>query len=160
MKLALNLEFYEMTDDPRTVSKALGTARKVANVFLKDEQNVVNPTFVVAGAPAVERYVYCPELKRYYFIDGVTIEIGNKVSYACSIDVLMTYKDQIMNTDVIVYNQGETGLANRLIADGRIPLQVNTESRTFNFKNGELGTTINDYNFVLNCFGGRKGTTA
>ena len=160
--MPLTLNFYNLVDDPRVVNKTLGTARRVTNVFLKDEQNVVNPTFILTrpSTGGDERYIYCPELNRYYFVDNVTIESGNKVTYGCTEDVLMTYREQIMNTDVVVFHQGDAALANRLISDERIPLQVNTESRTFNFKNGELGNhTVDTYSIVLNCFGGMKGAS-
>lgn len=158
----MTLQFYQVSDDPRVVRKNLGAVTQVASVFLKDARDVTSPVFILQGdfKQGKGNYCYCPELQRYYFINDITIDVGNKAAFSCSEDVLMTYADAIMNTDVVTFIQGADALADNLIADERIPMQVNTTSRTHNFKNSQLkSVNTGNWCFVLNCYGGGTKTT-
>lgn len=154
----MTLQFYNVSDDPRVLRKTLGTFVNVPNVYMKDNQNIINPVFILQGDfKSKGNYCYCVELNRYYFVSNMTVDSGGKTMFTCIEDVLMTYADEISRTDVIVFNQGNDALADRLIADGRIPMQVNTTSRTHNFVNSEIeNVNVGNYSYVLNCYAGQK----
>lgn len=156
----MTLTFYNVSDDPRTVNKSLGSAvATVNNVYAKEPLDYLSPTFILTGVtPDAGNYLYCAELNRYYFIKNYVRVFGDKTEVICEIDVRKTYSAALMNTDVIVFNQGKESLADALISDGRLPMQVNTESRTFSFTRGEIGAVnVNNYSFVLNVFSGAGG---
>lgn len=160
----MNLTFYNVSDDPRVVSKKLGTAvASVNNAIAKTPMNVESPAFVLTGFNSSNlfntvNYVYCKELSRYYFISDIIQDLADKCEFHCTEDVLMTYKDAILDADVIVFNQSRFDLADSLIPDSRLPMQANTESRTFAFEKGEIaGVGLQNWSFVLNCFGGQTG---
>ena len=155
----MTLRFYNISDDPRTVRKNIGSIVKTeSQVYAKEPLDFLAPVFILTGLQTANQnlnYLFCVELNRYYFIKDFINVMGGKTEVHCEIDVLMTYADAIGNTDVIVYNQGSAAFADNLIKDGRLPLQVNTESRTFGFVGSEL-TPVGwgDHCYVLNVYGG------
>jgi hypothetical protein len=46
-------------------------------------------------------YVYVAEWQRYYYINNKTMIDGNRIQIDCHIDVLMSYKNEILNSDCI-----------------------------------------------------------
>jgi hypothetical protein len=157
----MTLTFYNVSDDPRTVKKTLGTAvATISNVFAKEPLDFMSPTFILSGVNSNSgfnnrNYLFCQELNRYYFIKDYINVPGDLTEVICTEDVLMTYADKIMNSDCVVFNQSRFDKGNSLIPDSRLPMQANTESRTFAFQPGELSAvSVSDYSFVLNVFGG------
>lgn len=161
----MTLDFYNVSSDPRTINKKLGevVARR-ENAYAKEPLDFLTPVFILTGVNAnsgfnKHNYLYCKELGRYYFIKNYINVYGDKTEVVCEEDALMTYSESIQKTDVIVFNQGSQALADGLIADGRLPMQVNTESRTFAFTSGEFQrVNAGNYSFVLNVFGGGEYT--
>lgn len=160
----MTLTFYNVSDDPRVVSKKLGTAvLTIDNAIAKTPMSIESPVFIITGLNTSSRfnkvnYIYCEDLARYYFIGDIIEELADKCEVHCQEDVLMTYKDAILGADVIVFNQSRFDLADSLIPDSRLPMQANTESRTFAFEKGEIvGVGLQNWSFVLNCFGGQTG---
>lgn len=156
----MTLQFYNISDDPRVVQKTIGNAvMTISNAYMKENTDLITPTFIFTGninANTFGNYLHVNEFGRYYYIRNQETLPGGKTGIACEIDPLMTWAAQIMNTDVVVFNQSRYDMADALIADPRLPMQVNTESRTFNFVGGELdpNLTTSDRTIVFSCFEG------
>lgn len=73
-----------------------GTTKQVT---LKGECNVMNPSFFIAD---VTGYTYLKAWNNYYFIDNVSYDINGAQYIDCSMDVLATYKGQILATSAFV----------------------------------------------------------
>lgn len=95
-------------------------------VSLKDETDVLNPSFLLSaniiGDLEINRhlysYVYWQELGRYYFVENITQV--SKVLYRidCSVDVLGTYRRQILaSSQFVVYAEKDV---DKDIADTRL----------------------------------------
>lgn len=158
----MNVQCYKISDDPRVVYKNLGAAvNNITNAYLKEDTDVINPTVIFTGDISKDfgNYCYIEPFQRYYFIRNKTALLGGKVALDLEVDVLMSYQTSILMTDAIIFNQGSDDLCNALIADGRLPMQVNTDTRTFMFTRGELNPAIGlqTDNIVFSCFtGGSK----
>lgn len=70
---------------------------------LKEDVSIITPTIRYEYDSFIEfNYVYIPDFKRYYFVDDVRV-LSNKIYEAdLSVDVLMTYKDNILELDGFV----------------------------------------------------------
>lgn len=70
---------------------------------LRNESSVVNPVILIEMEnPSQYNYCFIPDFNRYYFItDIVSIRTG-LWRISCSVDVLMSFKTQILNLDVII----------------------------------------------------------
>lgn len=93
----MEILLYNITDMPNVVSKTLGDAVTVDGV-LRTAFNTINPT-VAIRLDSVPTYNYCyiSDFNRYYFIQSFTLTNKNEYTFALKEDVLMTYKDYILN---------------------------------------------------------------
>lgn len=94
-------------------------------------------------------YVYIPSLKRYYFIRDIEFTKDGFIDFFLDIDILMSYKDDILNSSQII-NRAEN-LVTPMLIDTDIPLQQNLNVTNYNLDNDILYT--NYTNFVLKLGG-------
>lgn len=98
----MTLTLYKCADDQRTLNKSL-TDAKVLTVQLKRDTDLLRPSFeVVYDADILAGYNYAEANGRYYYITDITAVTGTQLRISCKTDVLMTYKDQILQCPVII----------------------------------------------------------
>ena len=98
----MKVEFYNITDNVKTVNKTL-TLNKVINIVFRQSVDEQNPVIIMSLDTLQDaNYVYIPTFKRYYFISDVDNYTANLVRLHLTTDLLMTYKDIILNTPVQV----------------------------------------------------------
>ena len=98
----MDIKFYQNLSDKRVINKTLSIEYSLIGCQLIDETSIINPVFetdLVAGL-YLYNYVYIPYFSRYYYIDDITVIDGTRMRFKCSIDVLMSYKTQILNCNV------------------------------------------------------------
>lgn len=95
------IEFYKTASENNRLEKTL-TDKYIIDGTLKSDFDIINPVIMVKDS-IIGRYNYCfiPDLNRYYFIDKIDI-VRNTLNVMLSIDVLMSYKEQIKELNVIV----------------------------------------------------------
>lgn len=102
----LLLKFYKQSATPYRVDKRgyLQHQGDIAKVVLKDNTNLMTPTFILKtnGLVYNSNYVYCDFTKRYYFINTVEALTGGRIAIHCKIDVLFTYREEIMASSAFV----------------------------------------------------------
>lgn len=142
----------QTSDDRRKINKSFsGTS---INVTPKAPCDILNPVFILSWSSSFVKanYLHCPDYERYYFIDDVIFRSGVTVEIHCSVDVLMSYKEQILNLDVYVKrNQAER---NKLIVDDRYPAEIMSTLTTKKFNASPFGVD-NGYNIVMTVIGGK-----
>ena len=96
------LRFFKQAATPNKINKQaylteLGT---VSNVILKDETNLMEPIFVLKTNPVVynANYLFCEFTSRYYYIESIDAMSGGRIAIHCKIDVLYTYRNEILNS--------------------------------------------------------------
>lgn len=95
----MNITFYSITDDYRKVQKTLGEGVSL-NVDMRTDVDVFNPVFMIKNFN--RSYNYLQWNDKYYFITGIGYVGKNVWQIETDIDVLMTYKDTILNTTCLV----------------------------------------------------------
>ena len=86
---------------------------------LKDGTSENNPTFLISAQSFSANY--CKWDNRYYFIDDIIYERNNLYNVKCVLDVLATYKANILGTTAFVaYDTTE----NKELTDGRISVET------------------------------------
>lgn len=99
-----------------------GTTKQVT---LKGECNVMNPSFFIAD---VTGYTYLKAWNNYYFIDNVSYDINGAQYIDCSMDVLATYKGQILATSAFVkYSSSDYS---SLLIDDRVGMLTDVDVST------------------------------
>lgn len=98
--------FYKNNSDNKVLNKDLNRIINDIPIILKDDTDLLNPTFILDYSQFIYscNYVYIPELYRYYYIDNI-IYSQQRVYIECHTDVLMTYRTEILNLQCIIKRQ-------------------------------------------------------
>ena len=100
------LTFYKQSATPGRVDKTnfLTPVGTVQGVRLNENTDLMNPTFVLKTNPVVynANYLYADTMGRYYYINRVTAMSGGRMSIDCKIDVLHTYRAEILGSSAWV----------------------------------------------------------
>ena len=116
----MDIILYNTKDDNRKLNKTL-TEIKLITVRLKDDTDIMHPVIELDGAnlPPTANYCYIAAFGRYYYINQQDIKIGRDLVLTLSVDVLMSWKSQILNSTVIA--ERTSNKYNKYIPD-KIPM--------------------------------------
>ncbi len=120
----MEIVLYKYRGIPQVINKTLSGGTRVSGVF-RQPFDFKSPTLKLStGYDAFRNnginYVLIDG--KYYYVLDWSIEESGAISLELHIDVLMTYKDDIMDMDVIL-SRSETGDDD--LVDGLIPLSSN-----------------------------------
>ena len=150
----ITLELYRCPSDERMVSKTLNDKFEFKHITFKNDTSIINPVFIVGAIKNnIEpmdtvgwwrkfNYCYCPNLQRYYFITDITFTRQGFVNLTCSVDPLMSFKDDILNSSQLVTRQENK--QQKYLPDQSLPIhsQVKNEIRQFGDNIGGAESTI------------------
>ena len=129
----MNITLYKTKSANNVISKKLVSEKNLGNsCILGDNTSVTSPTVIIGGITSIDtisdyNYAYIAQCHRYYYINDIIALSGGRVKLILSVDVLMTYKTDILNSTQLVTrqkNQGKMYLANAdWTIDGRTYLR-------------------------------------
>lgn len=98
----MKVEFYHTADNANTINKTLQLINTVDIIF-RQAVNEATP-FIIMNKDKLtgSNYVHIPNFNRYYFISSVDNYTANLLRIDLVTDLLMTYKDEILNTPVLI----------------------------------------------------------
>lgn len=98
----MKVEFYHTADNANTVNKTLQPIKTVDIIF-RQAVNESTP-FIIMNRDKLKgsNYVHIPNFNRYYFISSVDNYTANLVRINLVTDLLMTYKNEILNAPVLI----------------------------------------------------------
>lgn len=138
-------------DDIRKISKSFSIQREI-ECNLKEDTSIINPVLRLSAVNMETiskcNYCYIPQFKRYYFINSIELSIGAIVEIECSVDVLNTYKNEILNSDCVIARN--ENLYNVYLDDEKFKTYNYNRVQTKTFSNGFSDTV----NMVLCVSGG------
>lgn len=104
----MNVELYKYSGVNERVNKTL-TQIMTVNCVLRNSSSIINPTFdiTISGDVTNEdlfqcNYIRVPAFNRYYYVTDIVSTIHNVVTYYTHVDVLMSFKDGILNNNALV----------------------------------------------------------
>lgn len=121
------------------------------NGYLRDKTSITNPSIIIEmnDFPTFN-YVYLPKFNRYYYVTNIISIATNLWQIDMHVDVLMSYRDEILDTECIIErNQYDY---NAFLVDKNLPCE---KARTLYMVSDTIRTKINpflnmdDYCFVL-----------
>lgn len=150
----MQLTYYNNRSDKRYVTKditqlSLQDHSNPVNVEILDSTSIIHPVFKVKDYDLymTANYCYVDSLRRYYFIDDITLENGFGLLH-CSVDVLMSYRDALLKQNVIVTRQEKH--VDYYQNDEKYRVEQYTAKRTVAFSSG---FDFNTQEFVLGIIG-------
>src|SRR5690606_725960 len=93
----MNVTFYNNLSNHNVVNKRLEEINTLSFTF-KENSNIINPSLILKNYVG-GNYVYIDELERYYYVKDIDLLGKGLFNINCEIDVLMSYKDDIINSD-------------------------------------------------------------
>lgn len=98
----MTLTFYKQAATPNRIDKTgfLTEVGTIDNVVVKDTKNLMSPTFIMQYNPTVynSNYLFCTKTSRYYYITSIDSMTGGRLAINCTIDVLHTYRNEILSS--------------------------------------------------------------
>ena len=144
---------YKNSSENNVIGKSLAQIKSV-ECNLKNDVSVINPTLVLYYTANIfdSNYCFIPKFNRYYFIDEIVPITADRCIVKCRVDVLESFKDNILNLDCIVDKQEKEIASNKYINDGSFVTTSKQFNRMIEFPNGfnEKGS------YILICAGGTK----
>lgn len=133
----MKITFYKTASETNRLDKAL-TLPVTFNGTLKDETDLLNPeiTFEANSDLTGYNYAYIEEFKRYYFVNGFTSVRNNLWRVSLHVDVLMTYRGGIRETNIIIDKQEGRDFTSELFNDGSYRAREDNFVEVHNFTNG------------------------
>ena len=139
----MQVEFYKTTDNARTVNKTL-QLNKTINIIFREAVDEQAP-FIIMNKSNVtgSNYAHIPAFNRYYFISKIENYTASLVRIYLTTDLLMTYKDIILNSPVqITATEKPSYLSGSLPTQSTISKRVVKSDVTLENKNSMILTTI------------------
>ena len=145
----MDIILYVNTSERQAINKILDSGSTVTG-SLRGESSIINPSFLIETTnPSGYNYCYIAEFGRYYFITDITSVRTDIWRIDCAVDVLMSFKNQILNLDVIVSDNSSPDEETYYSGEQWQTL-VKTKTDVINFPSGLL----DDGEYILITSGG------
>ena len=166
----MTLYLYNISADTRCLTKVIvGTTpaiKTAADIKPTEGVDVLSPAFILGYDSSYLscNYLYCSELKRYYYITEMTIDTAQRIHVQCSVDVLQTYASSILNCMATVVRSESVGRPT-MYTDSKLPVYPTKKNVTSIVMqqvvvplNSQLSTADGD-NYLLTVIGGEPHVT-
>lgn len=148
----MQITLYKNYSDSIVVNKNIEPIKTVNAQFLQTT-DIVHPNFIIDTVLTCN-YCYVEDLNRYYYVMDAIVLDGRRTQLICEVDVLMTYKPEILQSkQQIVRQENEY---NMYLQDPAITVNSTVSRQIKNFSEPIGGFPIvelqssTSYNFVLN----------
>lgn len=110
-------KFYKTTSPKNAINKVL-TDEVEKDLFLKDDVNILRPDFNITIFDGIftYNYAYVPDFSRYYFIDDIVILTVKIVQVRLKVDVLETWKSDILTANCHITKDNNSNMYGASIA--------------------------------------------
>ena len=143
---------YSCSADPRTVDKTSSLTAIASSVPITPTAalDTMDPKIIIDYNPAyiAANYIQIPAFGKYYFAEPPTVEVGKRITFRCTEDVLMSLKDYIGAIPATVIRSESIG-APTSIKDSKQPVDPHrVEYKSILFPK-KFSLDPNNENFLL-----------
>ena len=132
----MEVQFYYNISDDRKINKELVEGETFTGQA-RDEINVMNPVIIFDKQNVLRyNYAYIPELERYYEIISRNALREGLWEVSFSVDVLMSFRNDISNFNVVVDKQSMPQNGDEYIDDGSLVSENVMFKTVYSFPNG------------------------
>lgn len=129
----MEITFYNNVSENNKIGKVLTDPYELEGT-LRSQTEYISPVILFEFDPTDYNYLYIPDFKRYYFINKIEWLRDDLFNVYCSVDVLESFKDEILALTGIVDKQETVG--NQFKDDGSIVMENRKFNQIYNFTNG------------------------
>ena len=134
----MNITLYKTKSANNVINKKLVSEKNLGNnCILADNTSVTSPTVIIGGITSLDsisdyNYAYIPQCHRYYYINDIIALSGGRVKLILTVDVLMSYKTDILSSTQLVTRQKNKGKMYLADADWTVDGRTYLRSQYFN----------------------------
>ena len=144
-----NITLYKNSAEPNRVDKS--TFLELVGTFygvFRDDTSIINMSLTIEYPSVVDfNYIYIPIFNRYYFVTDITLIRYNLYNISLSCDVLMSYKNAILNCKGFI-DRNEFTYDDKIIDTKRV-IEQGVDIEDISIQNNVFE---NDTCYVLNGF--------
>ena len=132
----MEITLYYNSSEKNKINKTLSSVA-VLSGSIKGESSIINPEILIEyNNPAAFNYCYIDAFSRYYFVKDVTVVRNNLLRLRLTIDVLESFKTQILAQHVII--DKNTNKFDYYLLDDNWKVNAKTKTDIVNFPSGLL----------------------
>ena len=149
----MDIKLCNNASETNIINKRITTVHTVSGAVIKGNISYETPVIVLAYAGAVANninYMKIPELNRCYYITDIINLTGGRYEIHGQVDVLESFKTQILGLQCIVDKQSQISNVNKYLDDG----SYITENKEFNTVINFPGGFNDDGQYILVTAGG------
>ena len=145
------IDLYRNHSEKNHLTKNLSNELSL-NGTLKQETSIINPEIIIEiNNPSTYNYMYIPLFHRYYYITDIESIRNNLWRIKGTVDVLMSFANQISNCYVLISDTQNT--PENYVSGEQCKTTVKTKTDIINFPNGFNNTG----EYILITSGGIAG---
>ena len=133
----MTIKTYRFLGDSRKVDKTLTAVSTYSNAVIVGDISIHTPTISLQLDSFTDvinfNYIYIPELRRYYYVEESTIREDGFVQIRCRVDVLKSFKNDILASTQYIERQQNKGTYQ--LPDGMYNIKSNRNLTIKNFGN-------------------------
>ena len=123
----MTINLYNCTAENEVVDKTSYMSGNVSTSCEMVNTDVLNPVLKLSSNFLDKNYVFIPDFEnRYYFVSSIEMLRGGHMLMNCHVDVLMTYKGILLQTECNIVRQ-ENAQDNKLV-DNYCTVNVNKKN--------------------------------
>lgn len=132
----MTITFYNNISERNVIGKTINNPLAI-NGTLRESTSVINPIITVEAPVTLVGYNYCyiPDFSRYYYVVDVKSMRNNLWAVTLRVDVLMSFKNDILNTPAIIDHTKQQDTSNYMTSDVWQSL-VKDKTDIINFSSG------------------------
>ena len=142
--MALTITYWTNFSKRINSTKQPTSGTNISTVALKTPCSIETPVFILNGISDSINYIKWGS--RYYYVTDVTWLTNDNIQVSCDLDVLATYKSNILNTKAFV--EYSDYAYNSSLLDPRLSTQYNTVQAV---NTAAIGFTSGAGSFMLTC---------
>lgn len=140
----MELKLYITNDDENVINKTINN-EKIIPINLKVSEDILQPNIILSNDNFDKQYnyAYIDFFKRYYFIRNIEHINATHVKISLDVDVLESYKNDILNADSVITKKGTQSYINGSVDyDSRSEKDIYKSDVTLDDSNSLILTTI------------------
>ena len=159
----MNITLYVNNSEKNKIGKNLTNDFSLSGT-LRDTTNIINPV-ILLELNEIGNYNYCyiTEFGRYYYIIDIVLMPGQIAILKCSVDVLMSFKNEILSSyqTITRYNDSENiNVSQSEVVDSLLPVSKNLQFmgaiqfRGSGWERFYHNNWSSEYSYILQTVGG------
>lgn len=130
--MSFSIQLYNCESEPNALNKTLNAIGDAMDGVFRESTSVVSPSVLIQGSSVKANYMYIgAPINRYYFIDDIIAERNNLLRIKGHVDVLQTYKSDILDIKGVVKRNAKN--VNKYLTDEKILQSAKREIITTKF---------------------------